>query len=221
MAFAKGLAPCIRPACGGYPHSIIAPWARCDGPSVAQRSSRLWRPASPYLLPLNPLHNDCVRPTERGVVRAQIDGVWIKNVLAFDFRRAGAARRLIASRVSPAQSCYVLVCDLSKLKAFKNRPNDSVQVTPSGGRVQVLRRGAFGRMPNEACWAKDGPSCRPSEQHRNEGSLAQPDPDVGRAYVKAIHGLHPAGRLKPSRFAPDESVSLVTFCASKEIRSAA
>jgi hypothetical protein len=36
--------------------------------------------------------------------------------------------------------------------------------------VQVLRRGAFGRMPNEACWAKDGPSCRPSERHRNERS---------------------------------------------------
>ena len=29
--------------------------------------------------------------------------------------------------------------------------------------------------------------------------------------VKAIHGLHPSGRLKPSRFAPGESVSLVTF----------
>jgi len=29
--------------------------------------------------------------------------------------------------------------------------------------------------------------------------------------VKAIHGLHPSGRLKPSSFAPDESVSLVTF----------
>jgi hypothetical protein len=72
--------------------------------------------------------------------------------------------------------------DLAKLKAFQNRPNDSVQVTPSGGRVEVLCRGAFGRMPNEACWAKDGPSCRPSEQRRSEGRLAQPDPDVGRAF---------------------------------------
>jgi len=42
-----------------FPHSIIAPWARCDGPSMAQHSSR-------GILPLNPLRNDCVRPAERG-----------------------------------------------------------------------------------------------------------------------------------------------------------
>jgi hypothetical protein len=53
------------------PHSIIAPWARCDGPSMAQHSSR-------GILPLNPLHNDYVRPAERGVVRAQMDGVGSK-----------------------------------------------------------------------------------------------------------------------------------------------
>jgi hypothetical protein len=33
---------------------------------MAQRSSR-------GILPLNPLHNDYVRPAERGVVRARID----------------------------------------------------------------------------------------------------------------------------------------------------
>jgi len=49
-----------------FPHSIIAPWARCDGPSLAQRSSR-------GILPLNPLRNDSVWPSERGVVRARID----------------------------------------------------------------------------------------------------------------------------------------------------
>jgi hypothetical protein len=42
-----------------FPHPIIAPWARCDGPSVAQHSSR-------GILPLNPLRNDCVRPAEKG-----------------------------------------------------------------------------------------------------------------------------------------------------------
>ena len=42
-----------------FPHSIIAPWARCDGPSMAQHSSR-------GILPLSPLHNDCVRPSEKG-----------------------------------------------------------------------------------------------------------------------------------------------------------
>ena len=62
------------------------------------------------------------------------------------------------------------LCRMGGAGLFKNRPNDSVQIPPSGGRVQVLRRGAFGRMPSEACWAMDGPSCRPSEQHRNEGS---------------------------------------------------
>jgi hypothetical protein len=38
---------------------------------MAQRSSR-------GILPLNPLRNDCVRPAERGVVRARMDEVGSK-----------------------------------------------------------------------------------------------------------------------------------------------
>jgi hypothetical protein len=58
-----------------FPHSIIAPWARCDGPSLAQRSSR-------GILPLNPLRNDCVRPAERGVCPGADGWVWRGRVVA-------------------------------------------------------------------------------------------------------------------------------------------
>ncbi|RJG14412.1 nucleoid-structuring protein H-NS [Pseudomonas cavernicola] len=37
----------MRPACGGFPHFIIAPWARCGGPSLAHRSSRGIHAAQP------------------------------------------------------------------------------------------------------------------------------------------------------------------------------
>ena len=48
-----------------FPHFIIAPWARCDGPSMAQRSSR-------GILPLNPLRNDYVRPAEGALSRPEL-----------------------------------------------------------------------------------------------------------------------------------------------------
>ncbi len=38
--------------------------------------------------------------------------------------------------------------------------------------MQVLRRGTFGRKPNEACWVKDGPSGAMPE--RGELSAAKP-----------------------------------------------
>jgi len=69
-----------------------------------------------------------------------------------------------------ASRSQALAFDLKNPSKAKKLPAGSVQIPPSGGRVQAVRRGAFGRMPNEACWAKDGPSCRPSQRRRNEGS---------------------------------------------------
>ncbi len=62
-----------------FPHFIIAPWARCDGPSVAQRSSC-------GILPLNPLRNDYVRPTEGALSRPELicsaePGVGFENLV--------------------------------------------------------------------------------------------------------------------------------------------
>ena len=37
-------------------------------------------------------------------------------------------------------------------------------------------------MPSEARWARDGPSRRPPEQHRREGSFAKQNPDAGVAF---------------------------------------
>jgi hypothetical protein len=155
------------------PHASGPPAAGSLAPSLLQRpgaKGHPW-PVAPFAasMRLNLLRNDSARPPERGVVRARID-----------FLAAAKSRLLIL--IKPAQ------------------PNTTRHLgpkVPSEGRAQVLWRGAFGRMPNEACWAKDGPSCRPSQRRRSEGSLAQPDPDFGCAF------------------------SLVTFCASKEVRSEA
>ena len=96
--------------------------------------------------------------------------------------------------------------------------------------MEVLWRGAFGMDAKRGLWV--GPP-RPWMAHRDDprnsagargverSITGTPSPGCRVCFVKAIHGLHPSGRLKPSRFAPGESVSLVTFCASKEIRSAA
>jgi hypothetical protein len=59
-----------------FPHVIIAPWARCDGPSMAQHSSR-------GILPLNPLRNDCVRPAEKGRLSLRVLICWPQQNVGF------------------------------------------------------------------------------------------------------------------------------------------
>ncbi|AWM59676.1 hypothetical protein C6Y58_09345 [Stutzerimonas stutzeri] len=66
--------------------------------------------------------------------------------------------------------------------AVQKLPDDSV---PSPLQEAERRRGVGGReawMPSEERWARDGPSRRPPEPRRSEGSFAQQNPDVGVAF---------------------------------------
>jgi len=87
--------------------------------------------------------------------------------------------------------------------------------------VEVLCRGAFGMDAKRGAMGQGWPTVTTLGTVPERGKLSAAKPGCRARFVKAIHGLHPSGRLKPSRFAPGESVSLVTFCASKEIRSEA
>ncbi|HAW25628.1 MAG TPA: hypothetical protein DCX38_20140 [Pseudomonas sp.] len=66
----------------------------------------------------------------------------------------------------------------------------AIQELPDGSFPSPLqeaerRRCAGGReawMPSEERWARDGPSRRPPEQRRSEGSFAQQNPDAGVAF---------------------------------------
>ena len=66
----------------GFAHAVSAPWARCDGPSMALRSFR-------DVLSLSPLHKHSVRPPE-GLGRGASYAVLNKCVLAL--KRASKSR---------------------------------------------------------------------------------------------------------------------------------
>ena len=51
-----------------------------------------------------------------------------------------------------------------------NRPNNAVPESRQEAERRCCGEGRLAWMPNEACRAMDGPFCRPSEQHRSEGS---------------------------------------------------
>ena len=85
----------------------------------------------------------------------------------------------------------------------------------------MLWRGAFGMDAKRGTMGQGWPTVTTLGTAPERGKSGEARPGCRARFVKAIHGLHPLGRLKPSRFAPGESVSLVTFCASKEIRSEA
>ena len=68
---------------------------------------------------------------------------------------------------------------ISPRSAKKKLPSNSEPESPSGGRVEVLRRGTRGRTPSEERRDRDVPSSRPPERHRKEGTPPQAGPDVG------------------------------------------
>jgi hypothetical protein len=117
---------------------------------MAQHSSR-------GILPLNPLRNDCVRPAERGVVRARMDGLGSKVCWLLIFvGRVQPAPQGLDARVSPAlHGCpqLFLVFDLANSVCSKNdqatRSRNPVR-RPSGGAVergvwQDAKRGMLGQ----------------------------------------------------------------------------
>ena len=98
-----------------FPHAIIAPWARCDGPSVAQHSSR-------GILPLNPLRNDCVRPAEKGRYPGPTKWTWRSQVLAFDLKKLKRIQTLSSNSVEkPRQEAECRCCVEGRLAGCQTR----------------------------------------------------------------------------------------------------
>ena len=79
--------------------------------------------------------------------------------------------------------------------------------------MEVLCRGAFGMDAKLGTMGQGWPTVTTLGTAPERGKFRAAKPGCRVRLVKAIHGLHPSGRLKPSRFAPGESVSLVTALA--------